>query len=78
MDANLSMIPLWLQLAYTAFVLVLTFLLTDPQENINWVFGPGKKPQHTIPAKLYFAIVMLIFPVGVFLPSHLLLQWLFT
>lgn len=69
---------LYWQTALAWVVLPLTYFLTDPKENINWVFGPGNRPQHKIPARLYFAIMMLIFPVGVYLPSHFLLQWLFN
>ncbi|WP_299756123.1 membrane-associated protein [uncultured Pontibacter sp.] len=66
------------QTALAWVVLPLTYFLTDPQENINWVFGPGNRAQHTIPAHLYFGAVMLFFPIGVYLPSHLLLNWIFN
>ncbi|WP_266203868.1 membrane-associated protein [Pontibacter kalidii] len=69
---------LYWQTALAWVVLVLTYFLTDPQENVNWVFGPGNRPQHTVPPHLYFGAVMIFFPLGVFLPSHLLLQWLFN
>lgn len=69
---------LYWQTALAWVVLPLTYFLTDPKENVNWVFGPGNSPQHTIPAKLYFAAVMLFFPIGVYLPSHFLLKWLFN
>ena len=68
---------LYWQTAMAWVVLPLTYFLTDPKENINWVFGPGNAPQHKIPAWLYFLCIMLIFPIGVYLPSHLLLKWLF-
>ncbi|WP_276497603.1 membrane-associated protein [Pontibacter litorisediminis] len=69
---------LYWQTALAWVVLPLTYLLTNPKENINWVFGPGNSPQHRIPAPLYFALMMLIFPIGVYLPSHFLLQWIFN
>jgi hypothetical protein len=59
-------------------VLLLTYFLTDPKENINWVFGPGNKPQKALPASLYFLFLMIIFPLLVFLPSHFLLKWIFN
>lgn len=57
-------------------VLPLTRLATDPRENINWVFAPGTRPLR-IDGRVYFAFVMLFFPLCVYLPSHWLLSWLF-
>lgn len=59
-------------------VLLLTYLLTDPKANINWVFGPGNEPQHTIPHGLYLVLALLFFPLIVFIPSHFMLQWIFN
>ncbi|MBW7468820.1 hypothetical protein ABID22_003509 [Pontibacter aydingkolensis] len=59
-------------------VLPIVYLFTDPKENINWVFGPGSKPQNKIPRVLYFWIMMVFFPLVVFLPSHFMLKWLFN
>jgi hypothetical protein len=58
-------------------VLPATFVLTDPDRNINWVFGPGGEPQRAIPPKLYLALLMAAFPLLVFYPTSLLLGWLF-
>ncbi|RIJ36632.1 membrane-associated protein [Pontibacter oryzae] len=68
---------LYWQTALAWLVLPLTYYLTNPEENINWVFGPGEKAQHKVPRQLYLLAVMLFFPVAVYLPSHLLLLWLF-
>lgn len=58
-------------------VLLLTYALTDPNENINWVFGPGGKPQKKISSLLYLFLLMLFFPLLIFLPTHFLLSWWF-
>lgn len=58
-------------------VLPVTRLVTDPEKNVNWVFGPGARPQRRIDGRLYFALVMLFFPLCVYLPTHALLIWLF-
>lgn len=58
-------------------VLLLTYALTDPKENINWVFGPGGKPQEKISSLLYLFLLMLLFPLLIFLPTHFLLSWWF-
>ncbi|SIR47513.1 hypothetical protein SAMN05421545_3799 [Pontibacter lucknowensis] len=69
---------IWYQTALAWIVLPLSYLLTDPKENVNWVFGPGNEPQRAIPGGLYFALAMLFFPLCIFLPSHFILQWLFN
>ncbi len=66
------------QALLTWIVLLLAYLLTDPAENINWVFGPGNDPQTRLPKGWYLFGVMLFFPVCILLPSHLLLNWLFN
>jgi len=59
-------------------VLTLTYLLTDPKENINWVRGLSSKPQKRFPPLVYLCFVMIIFPVVIYLPTHLILKLLFT
>ena len=55
-------------------VLPLTYAVTEPADNVNWVYGPGDTPQARIGPRAYLALVMLFFPVAVYLPTHLLLQ----
>lgn len=55
-------------------VLVLSYLLTPPSQNINWVFGPGARPQTRIPRLAYLACVMAFWPALVYWPTH----WLFV
>ena len=46
--------------------------------NINYVFGPGDaKPQTWLPPHLYFAGLVLLTPLVVFWPTHLVLRRLF-
>jgi hypothetical protein len=59
-------------------ILLICYLYTPPKDNINWVFGPGSKPQNKIPKRLYFLLLLLFFPLAIFLPTHLLLMWLFN
>jgi hypothetical protein len=66
------------QTALAWIVLPLTYLLTDPKENINWVRGLSSKPQKRFPPLVYLCFVMIIFPVVIYLPTHLILKLLFT
>jgi hypothetical protein len=54
-------------------VLPLTYLFTDPHDNINLVFGPGREPQQAMSPLLYLALEMILLPL-VYLPTHLLLR----
>ncbi|MDX5421963.1 MAG: membrane-associated protein, partial [Hymenobacteraceae bacterium] len=64
------------QKALAWVVLPLNYFHTHPQQNLNWVLGPGNQPQQSVSSDLYFAGVMLFFPLVIFLPSHFLLKWL--
>ena len=57
---------------------IATYIATDPGQNINWVFGPGAKPQQMLPPLAYLALEMTMLPVIVILPMHFLLKHLFA
>jgi hypothetical protein len=65
------------QTLLTWAVLIITFVATDREKNINWVFGPGNKPQQLVHPLLYLGLEMAIIPVCVFLPTHWLLKRFF-
>lgn len=58
-------------------VLPVTYVLTRRSENINWVHGLGDKPQTRLPPLLYLALLMLLLPLVIYLPTHLLLTRIF-
>ena len=58
-------------------VLPLSYLLSNPQENVNWVYGFGQNPQRILPAPLFVILLMLLFPLAVYLPTHLLFVRIF-
>lgn len=69
----------WLaQTALTWVVLPVTYALTEPAYNINWVFGPGEDPQHRIPPLAYLGVMMAAVPLLVYLPSHVVLARVFA
>lgn len=67
----------YFQTALAWVVVPLSYLLTDPKENVNWVYGPGEQPQQKVHPLLYLAGVLLFFPLVVYLPTHFLLLWIF-
>jgi len=57
-------------------VLTASYVLAPPKENINWVYGPGEKPQKKISRSLYLCGVMLFFPLCIWWPMHrILARW---
>jgi hypothetical protein len=67
---------LW-QTLVALMVLPLSYLATNPRENINWVYGFGEKPQSILPAPLFVALLMIGFPLVIYLPVHLLFSKIF-
>lgn len=66
------------QTLVTWAALLLAYAFTDRSENINWVFGPGSKPQQLLPPRIYLALEMAVLPLFVLLPMHLLLKRIFA
>jgi len=59
-------------------VLPLSYFLTKPADNVNWVYGLSGGPQKWMPAPLYLVLLMIAFPLVLYLPTHLLLKRLFN
>ncbi len=67
---------LW-QTIVALVVLPLSYLVSNAQENVNWVYGFGQNPQRILPAPLFVMLLMLLFPLIVYLPTHLLFARIF-
>jgi hypothetical protein len=61
----------WAQLLTCWIVFPLAYFFGTRQDNINWVYGPFGNPQDTIPPLAYLFVAMTIYPIVVYLPSHL-------
>lgn len=59
-------------------VLPASYFFTRPADNVNWVYGLRGGVQKWMPAPMYLGLVMIAFPLGLYLPTHLLLKRLFT
>jgi hypothetical protein len=62
------------QTVFGWMILVACYVWTDAAKNVNWVFGPGNSPQHAIPQPVYFALLLLLFPVAIYWPTHAVLR----
>lgn len=58
-------------------VLPLSWWLTAPEENVNWVHGLGPDVRELLPPLSYLLAYMILLPLLVYLPTHLLLRRLF-
>jgi hypothetical protein len=65
------------QTALAWVVLPVTYAVTDPAKNINWVFGLGHPPRRRLPPRVHLLVLMLGFPLLAYLPTHLLLRAIF-
>jgi hypothetical protein len=64
------------QTLLASFVLFLSYLLSKPSDNVNWVYGFGGE-QRTRPSPLHLVALIVLFPLVIYLPSHFLLKSLF-
>jgi hypothetical protein len=68
---------LFFQTVLAWIILPVTYVFTEPASNINWVFGIGHEPQTWLPEPLYVGLLMVLFPLVIYLPTHLVLNRLF-
>ena len=64
------------QLPLTWAAFIAAYGLADPNENINWVYGPNE-PQDWMPPLAWLGIVMVVYPLVMMLPAHYILKRLF-
>jgi hypothetical protein len=65
------------QTVVALMVLPLSYVVSNPQENVNWVYGFGQNPQQILAPPLFVIFLMLLFPLVVYLPTHLLFARIF-
>ncbi|MCL4361801.1 membrane-associated protein [Candidatus Dependentiae bacterium] len=53
-------------------ILLITYLFTDPKENINWVFFPQRYNVKVISPRVWVLILAAAFPLCIFVPTHYL------
>lgn len=66
-----------LQTAIVWVLLPVTFLTTAPELNINWLHSPFGYPQTLLAPPVFTAVMMLAYPLILFLPTHWCLQRVF-
>jgi hypothetical protein len=59
-----------LRLLITWFILPLSYFLAYPERNINWIWRPFGVPQTIFAFWIYFVILMVVYPLLLYLPTH--------
>lgn len=62
-----------LQAVLTWAVLPATYLFSDPERNINWLWKPFGVEQTLVPAPVWLALSLLLYPAVIYFPTHLAL-----
>jgi hypothetical protein len=67
----------WAQTLLVWIVLPATWMLTSPEDNINFVHGLGDDRETFVPPLVYLGLYMALLPLVVILPLHKLMKRLF-
>lgn len=59
-------------------LLPLSYFFTRRSENVNWVHGFGNNPHRWLAPPLHVLLLMVLFPLVIYLPTHFVLQKLFS
>ena len=65
------------QIILSWVILPASYLFTEPAKNINWVYGIREIPQTWMPEIIYLLLLMVLFPLLIFWPTHVLLKAVF-
>jgi hypothetical protein len=76
----------WLQTLFMALLLITCRFISQPPPehsmhepvNINWVYGTSDQgPQTKLPSAVYLALMIVLYPMLIYLPSHVTLNLIF-
>ena len=65
----------WKYQTLTTWVVVPINYFWRPQYDVNWARGPFFREQHIVPGWAYLLGYLVVVPLVVYFPTHLLLQW---
>jgi hypothetical protein len=64
---------IWLQVATCVILFPISFLVSKPNDNVNWVYGPFGAVQDTVSPELFLLAAIPAYLLALYVPSHLLL-----
>jgi len=65
----------WKLQTLTAWIVVPVNFFWRPEMDVNWARGPFFHEQHVVPGVVYLAAYLIVVPMVVYWPTHLLLRW---
>jgi hypothetical protein len=65
----------WKLQTLTCWIVVTINHFWRPEHNVNWARGPFFREQHAMPGFLYLVGYLIVVPLGVYYPTHLVLEW---
>ena len=65
----------WKYQTVTAWIVVPINYFWRPQCDVNWARGPFFHEQHVVPGMVYLLTYLLVVPLVVYWPTHLVLRW---
>ena len=65
----------WKYQTVTAWIVVPINYFWRPQYDVNWARGPFFHEQHVVPGMVYLLTYLLVVPLVVYWPTHLVLRW---
>jgi hypothetical protein len=65
----------WKYQTLTASVVVPINYFWRPEFDVNWARGPFFREQHVVPGLVYLLAYLIVMPLLVYWPTHLVLQW---
>jgi hypothetical protein len=68
----------YVQTLFIWALLPVCYLATDPERNLNWVFGIGNPPETWVSGPVYLMLLMFAYPLLVFIPTHFMLKKVFN
>jgi hypothetical protein len=65
----------WRFQTLTAWILIPINFFWRPQADVNWARGPFFREQHRVPGLVYLLAYLILVPLVVYWPTHLMLRW---
>jgi hypothetical protein len=65
----------WMYQTLTTWVVVPINYMWRPERDVNWARGPFFHEQHVVPGWLYLLTYLIVVPLLVYWPTHLVLHW---
>jgi hypothetical protein len=67
---------LFFQVVLVWIIFIITYFVTEPRKNINWIFMPRVRHWHWLRDEAWLIFMLIAYPILTMLPIHFLLMYL--